>query len=90
MPSQQRTLTRRRLLAATAATPWLGFPALRAVRGAEPAAAAETLAQTLHASLTTAQREAVCPSVTDAARAEAAAKAREIATHGLGGEDITW
>jgi hypothetical protein len=61
MPSHQRTITRRRLLAATAATtPWLGFPSLRAARGAEPAASAETLAQTLHASLTPAQREAVC------------------------------
>ncbi|MEI6240045.1 MAG: DUF3500 domain-containing protein [Planctomycetia bacterium] len=61
MPNPHRTLTRRRLLAATAAaTPLLDFPSLRAVRGAEPVASAETLAQSLHASLTPAQREAIC------------------------------
>lgn len=56
-------LTRRRLLAtaATAAAgPVLACSGLRAARGAEPAASAETLAQALHASLTPAQREAVC------------------------------
>ncbi|NDC54366.1 MAG: DUF3500 domain-containing protein [Planctomycetia bacterium] len=57
MPNPRRPLTRRRLLAAA---PLLGCVTRRAVRGAEPAASAETLAQALHASLTPAQRTAVC------------------------------
>ena len=61
MHPRPHRLTRRRLLAAGAAvTPFLAAPRGRAVRGAEPAASAETLAGRLHASLTPAQRSEVC------------------------------
>jgi len=54
-------LTRRRLLAAAAAAaPVLSTRSPRAVRGAEAVTSAETLAQTLHASLAPAQRAKVC------------------------------
>jgi len=54
-------LTRRHLLAATAAAaPVLLTRGPRVVRGAEAAASAETLTQALHASLAPAQREAIC------------------------------
>ncbi len=61
MLRRSRRLTRRSLLAATAATASaLLTRSPRAVRGAEAAPSAETLAQTLHASLTPAQRAKVC------------------------------
>ncbi|NCA12428.1 hypothetical protein EBR56_11640, partial [bacterium] len=54
-------LARRRLLAAAAAAaPAVLTLGSRAVRGAEARPSAETLAQTLHASLTPAQRAKVC------------------------------
>lgn len=61
MPTPPRRLTRRRLLASSAAAiPFLAPPGIRAVRGAEADASAETLAARLHASLTPAQRAKVC------------------------------